>query len=417
MAESVEVAVIGAGQAGLSISYELSHADVEHVVLERDRVGESWRRRWDSFCLVTPNWSVQPPGGRYDGDDPDGFMRRDEIVDHFVRYAQRFRAPIREGVDVLSLTRSDDGRFVLRTTSGDIRASQVVVASGAFQKPYRPPYAGAFPDGVAVIDAEGYTNPGALADGKVLIIGSGQTGCQLAEELHESGRDVFVACGRVPWMPRRVGDHDFVEWFVRTSFLEATLADLPSPLARLGGNVQASGGSGGHDLHYRTLQAMGVQLLGHFTGVTDDTAHFAPDLDESVAFGDARYTDVCNLIRRTCADHGIDAPPMPAPEPFVSQVRDRVSLRDVSAVIFTTGYRPDYRRWVELPQAFDEHGFPVQIDGASSVVDGLHFIGVHFLRKRKSSSLLGVAEDAAVVAANIVAAARGRVPGAEPVAC
>lgn len=177
MADFVKVAVVGAGQAGLSLSYELTHAGIEHVVLERNRVGESWRRRWDSFCLVTPNWSMQLPGGRYTGDDPDGFMVRDEIVDHFVRYAQRFSAPVREGVEVLSLG-GNDGDFRMRTSSGDLRAAQVVVASGAFQKPHRPTHSGTFPEAVQVIDAAEYANAEQVAPGKVLIVGSGQTGCR-----------------------------------------------------------------------------------------------------------------------------------------------------------------------------------------------------------------------------------------------
>ena len=402
MPESVEVAVIGAGQAGLSLSYELTHAGIEHVVLERDRVAESWRKRWDSFCLVTPNWSMRLPGGHYDGDDPDGFMRRDEIVGHFVRYAQRFGAPVREGVDVLALQDHAGVGFRLQTTSGDMRASQVVVASGAFQKPYRPPYGGHFPAGLQVVDAAEYADPHALPPGKVLVVGSGQTGCQLAEELFEAGRDVFIACGRVPWIPRRIGDADFVEWFMRTSFLESTLADLPSPLARLGGNVQSTGRGGGHDLHYRTLQAMGVSLLGHLVGVEDGIAHFATDLGASVAFGDARYTDICALIRKTCAEQGADAPEMPAPPPFVADPIEQLDLHQFGAVIFTSGYRPDYERWVRFPDTFDDMGFPVQVDGSSVSVPGLHFMGVHFQRKRKSSSLLGVAEDAAVLAERIV---------------
>lgn len=370
MPESVEVAVVGAGQAGLSLSYELTRAGIEHVVLERARVGESWRRRWDSFCLVTPNWSMQLPGGHYDGDDPDGFMSRGEIVDHFVRYAQRFRPPVREGVDVLALDGRDGGGLRLRTTSGDVRASQVVVASGAFQKPHRPRYDGSFPAGLQVIDAADYTNPAALPPGKVLVVGSGQTGCQFAEELSEAGRDVFVACGRVPWIPRRIGDADFVEWLVRTSFLETRLADLPSPLARLGGNVQSTGRAGGHDLHYRTLHARGVTLLGHLVGVADGTARFAADLGESVAFGDARYDDICTLVRKTCIEQGLDVPELPAPQPFTADEIEQLDLRGFGAVLFTTGYRPDYRRWIGFPDAFDDMGFPVQVTARASPSPG-----------------------------------------------
>jgi putative flavoprotein involved in K+ transport len=403
MAEAVEVAVVGAGQAGLSLSHELSHAGIEHVVFERGRVGESWRGRWDSFCLVIPNWTVQLPGGHYQGDDPDGFMPRDDIVGHLVHYAHGFEAPVREGVDVATVGPGDDGRFLLSTSSGDVRARHVVLASGAYQKPHRPPGADQLPAHLQVIDAENYTNAEALPPGKVLVVGSGQTGCQLAEELSEAGRDVYLACGRAPWMRRRLEGRDTMAWIAETPYLEATLTDLPSPLARLGANAQASGRNGGHDLHYRTLQGLGVNLLGHYLGADDDVAHFASDLTESVAFGDARFADLCGLIRTSCAARGVQAPEMPAPPPFDANPADRIELGDVGAVIFTSGYRPDYASWVDYPTAFDAMGFPIQQDGSSTVLDGLHFMGVHFQRKRKSATFLGVGEDAAVLAEKIVA--------------
>jgi putative flavoprotein involved in K+ transport len=398
MRESVDVAVIGAGQAGLSLSHELSRADVEHVVLERGRVGESWRGRWDNFCLVTPNWSVRLPGGGYRGPDPDGFMPRDEIVQYLVRYADGFEAPVREGVEVFALDMAGGKRFVLRTSQGELTARRVVVASGGFQKPHRPPGADRLPKSVRVMDAAQYTNAASLPPGRVLIMGSGQTGCQLAEDLSESGREVFLSCGRAPWLPRRLGDRDFVDWLTKTSFLEATLRDLPTPLARLGGNVQATGRAGGHDLHYRTLQARGVTLLGRFAECEDGVARFADDLATSVAFGDARYADLCGLIRKACIDEHMVVPEMPPPPRFVSRAPTSLDVRRFGAVIFTSGYRPDYARWINLAGAFDDLGYPIQRDGSSTVVPGLHFMGVHFQRNRKSASLLGVAEDAAVLA-------------------
>ncbi len=401
MSETVELVVIGAGQAGLSLSYDLSRAAVEHVVLERGRVGESWRGRWDSFCLVTPNWSMQLPGGNYQGHDPHGFMPKHEIVRHFVRYATAFKAPVREGVEVFAVDPAGRNRFVVRTSRGEIRARRVVVASGGFQKPHRPPNADRFSASTRVIDGADYTNPASLPLGKVLIIGSGQTGCQLAEELSDSGRGVFLSCGRNPWLPRRLGDRDFVDWFTKTAFLEATMRDLPDPLARLGGNVQATGRRGGHDLHYRTLYAQGVMLLGRFAGCEDGIAYFAHDLEESVAFGDARYGDVCGLIRRTCIEKGMDVPDMPPPSPFTSSAPASLDVRRFGAVIFTSGYRPAYASWIHVAGGFDELGYPIQRDGSSTVVPGLHFMGVHFQRKRKSASFLGVAEDAAILAERI----------------
>lgn len=402
----VDVVVVGAGQAGLSLSHELSHAGIDHVVLERGRVAESWRGRWDSFCLVIPNWTVQLPGNPYRGGDPDGFMKRDAIVAHLVGYARRFRAPVREGVTVSVLDQTDDGGFLLRTSEGEIRAREVVLASGAYQKPHRPPAAAQLPAALHRIDAEDYTNPDALPPGPVLVVGSGQTGCQLAEELFEAGRDTYLACGRAPWIPRRLDGRDTIAWLVETPFMEVTLADLPSPLARLGANPQASGGRGGHDLHYRTLQALGVHLLGHFTGVEDGAAHFAPDLAECVAFGDARFAEICGLIRKSCAARGVKAPDMPAPAPFTARPQESLDLRGFGAVIFTSGFRPDYTRWVRLPSGFDDLGFPIQKDGSSTIIPGLHFMGVHFQRKRKSGTFLGVAEDATVLAERIVARKR-----------
>jgi len=398
MAEAVDVVVVGAGQAGLSLSYELSHAGVEHVVLERGKVGETWRGRWDSFCLVLPNWTLQLPGGHYKGSDPDGFMPRDNVVSHLAAYANSFVAPVREGVNVSSVYPGDDGRFNLSTPSGDIRARRVVLAAGSYQKPHRPTGADQLPMSVHVLDAEDYTNGEALPPGKLLVIGSGQTGCRLAEELREGGRDVFLACARAPWVPRRLGGRDILAWITETSFLESTLADLPSPAARLGANPQLSGGRGGHDLNYRTLQAQGVNLLGHFVGAQDGAAHFALDLAESVAFGDARYADLCGLIRETCVARGTEAPDMSPPSPFAASPAERLELSNFGAVIFTSGFRPDYARWVRFPVAFDDLGFPIQQDGCSMNVPGLNFMGVHFQRKRKSATFLGVGEDAAVLA-------------------
>jgi len=392
------VVIVGAGQAGLSLSHELAAAGVEHLVLERGRVGETWRGRWDSFCLVIPNWTVQLPGGRYRGDDPDGFMPKNQIVGHLVAYAESFKAPVREGVTVSRLESADQGAFLLQTSAGEFRTRDVVLASGGYQKPHRPPAAAELPASVHAIDAEDYVNPAALPPGKVLIVGSGQTGCQLAEESFESGRDVALACGRAPWIPRRLAGRDTIAWINDTPYFEVKLTDLPNPQARLLANPQMSGRRGGHDLNFRTLQAKGVQLLGHFIGVADGRARFARDLAESVAFGDARYADVCELIRKTCAAASVRPPEMPPTPPFHADAAETLALNEVGTVIFTSGFRPDYASWVKFPQAFDDGGFPIQQDGSSTVVAGLHFMGVHFQRKRKSATLLGVGEDATVLA-------------------
>ena len=397
--------VVGAGQAGLAVSHELTAAGLDHTVLERGQVANTWRRRWDTFCLVTPNWTVQLPGGSYDGADPDGYMPRDEVVAHLERYARSFSAPVREGVEVRSLVLASDG-FILGTSEGELRARAVVLTTGAYQKPHRPKGTEGFSGHVQVIDAEHYRNPDGLARGSVLIVGSGQTGCQLAEELHEAGREVFLACGRAPWVPRRLGGHDIAHWIKETGFFDQPRTALPTPEARLVANQQATGHGGGHDLHYRTLRAKGVTLLGRLQSVGGGQARFASDLGESVAFGDARYAQLRKMVRETCAQKGFMPPDMPDPEPFDASAPDSLPLDRLGAVIFTSGFRPDFASWVHIPGAFDKTGFPVEQDGASLAAPGLYFCGVHFMRKRKSALLIGVGEDAAIVARAIVARAQ-----------
>jgi putative flavoprotein involved in K+ transport len=397
--------VVGGGQAGLSVSRELTEAGVEHVVLERGRVGETWRGRWDSFCLVTPNWSVQLPGRPYDGDDPDGFMPRDEVVGYLERYAAATGAPVREGVEVTSVRPARNGAFELETSAGEVVAGAVVLTTGAYQRPHRPAGAATLPAELLQIDGEGYRNPGELPEGRVLIVGSGQSGCQIAEELHEAGREVFLACGRAGWAPRRIAGRDVVWWLREGGDLEDRVEELPEPSARLAANVQASGRGGGHDLHYRTLQRMGVTLLGHFLGAEGRSARFATDLGETIAWSDQRNRKAMDGFRKAAARLGMPELDIPEPGPIDVDTPERVDLSGFGAVVFAGGFRPGYESWVHCPGAFDELGFPVHRDGASTAAPGLYFAGVHYLRKRKSALLIGVGEDAALVARQIARAA------------
>jgi putative flavoprotein involved in K+ transport len=399
---SSEVVVVGAGQAGLAVSHELTQCGVPHVVLEQGRVGETWRGRWDSFCLVTPNWSVQLPDYSYNGGDPDGFMPRDEIVAMLERYAASFAAPVREGVAVTAL-RPDIGGFLLETSDGAIEAETVVLATGAYQRPHRPSGAAALPPDLPQIDVKDYRNPDVLPPGAVLVVGSGQSGCQIAEELCEAGRDVVLACGRASWGPRRLGGRDLFWWLVESGALDETVADLPGGAAdRLLALVLATGHNGGHDINYRTLQKLGITLVGHFRGADGHRARFAPDLAQTVAWSDERHAKLMDQFRKLAAERGI-AVEVPQSEPFNASTPEEVDLTNFAAVVVTSGFRPDYESWVECPGGFDEYGFPLQADGASDAAPGLYFIGVHFLRARKSSLLIGVGEDAAIVAHRIAA--------------
>lgn len=393
--------VIGAGQAGLAVSHELRRRGVDHLVLERDRVAATWRGRWDSFTLVTPNWTLALPDQRYDGPQPEGHVPRDEIVGFLQRFADERAGPVTEGVAVESLEADPEGGFRLATSEGELRAAEVVVATGAYQKAHRPAHGGDPPGGLTVIDAEDYRNPGQLAAGPVLVVGSGQTGCQLADDLLRDGREVLLACGRAPWLPRRCDGIDVVTWLARTPWFEMSLDGLPSPAARLAANVQLTGRDGGVDLHYRTLQAAGVRLAGRLLGFDGRRALLADDLAASVAFGDARHADVARLMAETLPRGGHPVPELPPPTPFdPGDPPLEVDLTGFAAVVFTSGFRPDYRRWVKL-DAFDEMGFPVAPDGIAGGFPGLYFCGVHFLRTRKSSLVFGVGEDAAIIAETI----------------
>jgi putative flavoprotein involved in K+ transport len=265
--------------------------------------------------------------------------------------------------------------------------------------------AATLPPGLLQIDVEDYRNPETLPPGAVLVVGSGQSGCQLAEELHEAGREVFLSCGRAGWAPRRLGERDLFWWLHEVGDLDDPSTALQSPEARLQGSLQATGHGGGHDLHYRTLQALGVTLLGRFRGVEGRHALFAADVSESVAWSDQHHEQFMDRIRKLVAERGLRRVDIPGAQPFHCDAPERIDLRRFGVVVFTGGFRPDYESWVRCPGAFDELGFPIHEDGASSVIQGLYFVGVHFLRKRKSSLLIGVGEDAALVAQKIAAPA------------
>ena len=399
MSEKVNVAVIGAGQAGLATSWHLKQAGVDHLVLEAGRVAETWRtRRWDSFCLVTPNWSVTLPGGAYDGSDPDGYMNLPELIAHFEGWVDSFAPPVKGGCTVSALDATGDG-FEITMPAGKLRARSVVVASGGYQRAHRPTNADQIAANVTQILAEEYSNPAALEPGAVLIVGSGQTGCQLSEELYAAGRKVFLSCGRAPWAPRRMGGHDLVWWIVESGWWDRTLDQLPSPAARLIGNPQNTGHGGGHDLHYRTLHAMGVELVGRYVGAEDGTIRFADDLTASVDTADQMSAFFKTYIDALCAKTGMPIPwDMPPPMRVPTRTEVDIAQEGITTVIWTAGYRPDYH-WIHFP-VFDDMGFPIQEDGRTSV-PGLYFMGVHFQRKAQSAVLYGVGEDAELVARHI----------------
>ena len=396
----IDAIVVGAGQAGLAASHELKVRGIGHIVFERDRIGEAWRRRWDSFCLVTPNWTVQLPGFPYDGDEPDGFMSRDEVVDYLVRYSRHFDAPVKEHTGVDAIRRLRDGQFEIEAGGETWITSALILATGAFQKPYRPPTAASVPESVLQLDVGDYANPDALPPGDIVIVGNGQSGSQVAHELVQAGRHVVLSCGRAPWIPRRIGGRDMTDWMVAAGVPETPAEDIPLE-SRFAANPIATGRDGGYDLNLRILRDAGVTLTGRFLGAEAGTIQFAKDLGGSVAWSDTAQENFRSGMQKVAAAKGWPEPVFPEIQRFDPDQPTSIDLSRVGAVIFATGFRPDYTNWLPWPDAFDDQGYPFQFDGTSTVVPGLHFLGLHLLRKRKSSLLAGVGEDAVIVADSV----------------
>ena len=395
--ENVDTIIVGGSQAGLSLGYCLDQQGTNYVILERGNIGQGWADRWDNFCLVTPNWSVRLPGFPYRGSDPDGFMPKDDVVAHLRAYAASYDAQVREGVEVTNCEKIVGG-FVVHTSASDFTCRNLVMANGAYQKPFLPKGADTLPSDLPQLTLGDYKNADALPDGRILIVGSGQSGAQISEELAQSGRSVTLACGRVGWAQRRYGENDIVWWAEKAGFYQHRLADLPEG-ARLAGMVLLSGHHGGeHEINFEPLQDQGVELVGRYRGCVELTANFADNLEESNQFSNDRFNDIRSLITATAEKIGEPVPAFSAETRLRGAPRTEIDLSDYGAVLFTGGFRPGYESLLPNLDAFDDHGFPIQSDGKSDVIPGLWFLGVHFLRNRGSSLLIGVGKDAEIVA-------------------
>jgi putative flavoprotein involved in K+ transport len=406
--QPTEVVVIGGGQAGLALSYYLTEQSRPHVVLEQGCVAESWRsKRWDSLRLVGPNRTLELPGFPDAGDDPDGFMGKDEVATHLEAYACSFGAPVREGVRVTAVVPDPNGAgFLAQTDEGTYAAAQVVVATGALQRPFIPVLAADLPAHIAQVVPYAYRSPAALPPGAVLVVGSGQAGCQIAEELRRAGRPVYLSVGRSWWAPRRYRGRDLSLWLRAVGWFDRTVDSLPTG-ARTGlPNPQFTGSGGGRDLNVHTLTAEGVVLLGRLWRIRDGTIALAPGLAENLAAGDEQAFGTLQAIDDHIREQGLDAPAADPPDYLRSTeelARGTPANLDldaagVSAVIWATGYRPDLG-WVQLP-VLDPEGYPVQRRGVTAVT-GLYVLGLDWLHTSKSGLFAGIGEDAVYLAEQI----------------
>lgn len=398
----IDTVVIGGGQAGLVMSHYLQEAGREHVVLEKERMVKSWREeRWDSFTLVTPNWQLKLPGMAYEGDDPDGFLRREEVVDYLERFIERVDPPVREGVEATAVELAPDAdALIVRTSDGDYQAENVVVAAGTFQRANIPDFSSQLNSEVEQMHSSEYRNPEQLAPGAVLVVGSGQSGCQIAEELLEDGRKVYLATGRAQRLPRRYRGKDSMRWLVRTGFVDRTVDKLPSPEARFAPNPHVSGKDGGRTINLHRFCREGMQLLGHVRDGRGTKLAFAPDLKENLAAADEFAKEFKEGV-----DEFIEKQGLQAPEEDEAELRDgyeapvitELDLEEagIKTIIWATGYEFDFS-WIDFP-IFDEYGYPVQERGVTPQ-PGLYFLGLHWMHTIKSGLFLGIDEEAAYVA-------------------
>jgi len=402
MKEFVETVIVGAGQAGLAMSYYLSQRDREHIVLERARIAERWRtQRWDSLMFQFPNWSMELPGRPYTGADPDGFSHKDEVLAFIEDYAAWIKAPVTTGIEVLSLRRaSRPGCYVVLTSAGVIEARNVVIATGPYQRPRIPSLAAGLPPDVTQVHAGEYRNPHELPPGGVLVVGSGASGCQIAEELLAAGRRVYFAIGRHRRVPRRYRGHDVFWWRRELGYLDQKAEDTPRE--RREPPPLVTGVGGGHDVDIRSYEKDGMTLVGHIHEIREGRIALADDLEESLAAGDRTFDEFTSAVDDYLRTREFDTwEARPPDSPRVAPKRaGRLEIRasEIRSVVWATGYALDFG-WIELP-ILDARGEPVQRRGAS-LAPGVYFLGLAWMHKVKSSFLYGVGEDAEYLAERI----------------
>ncbi len=409
------VVVVGGGQAGLSMSWWLVRAGVDHVVLEARTAGHEWRdRRWDSFCLVTPNWQCALPGFPYDGPEPDGFMLREEICAYLDRFAASFDPPLVEGVRATRL-RNRGATFEIRTDRGTLTADQVVIATGPYQVPRTPRMAERLPDRVTQVHSSAYRNPAQLPEGAVLVVGTGQSGCQIAEDLHLAGRTVHLATGTAPRVARFYRGRDCVAWLSDMgTYTRGIDAFDDADAVRFRTNHYVTGRDGGRDIDLRRFALEGMALHGRLVGIAHGRARFAGDLRANLDGADAVAESIKDSIDAWIAAQGIAAPveerraPVWQPGPDADDPAELdLDAAGITSVIWSTGFGRDHR-WIELP-VFDGRGHPTHVRGVTSL-PGVYFLGLPWQHTWGSGRFSGVAADARYLLDEILRTRRAAVP-------
>jgi putative flavoprotein involved in K+ transport len=411
-----QVAIIGGGQAGLSMSWCLMAAGIDHVVLERKTAVHEWTDgRWETFCLVTPNWQCRLPGYEYDGDDPNGFMVGAELVAWLNSYIESFDPPIREHTAVQLLDEHPEGGFQLTVREGvkdaeTIWADQVVIATGGYHIPRIPAVSQALPTRITQLHSSTYKSPDQFGDGEILVVGTGQSGSQIAEDLHLAGRAVHLAVGSAPRVARFYRGRDVVAWLQDIGHYDKTAAELGNDIRHDRTNHYVTGRDGGRDIDLRAFALQGMNLHGRLTEIDATTAYFGTDLGQHLDGADKTSEGIKDFIDNFIETNGIIAPTEARYVPvwIPPEGPTTLDVDTLAAVVWATGFKRD-DSWNRLP-AFDGTGYPVHERGVSPV-SGMYFLGLPWQHTWGSGRFAAIARDARYLTEQITASA-----GARPVA-
>lgn len=395
------VLIVGGGQAGLSLSYYLQQRSIDHLVLEKHTPMHAWRtQRWDAFCLVTPNWQCKLPGHDYDGPEPHGFMKKDQIVAYLEAFLKKVNPPMLTGVTVQHVKARPEGGYAVQTTAGLFTADQVVVASGGYHEPVVPRLAERLPAHITQLHSEQYRNPQSLPEGDVLVVGSGQSGAQIAEDLHLAGKQVHLAVGDAPRCARFYRGRDVVDWLADMGYYDMPVDQHPlREGVRDNTNHYVTGRDGGRDIDLRAFAKQGMKLYGLLDSLQDGVVSFQDNLKAALDQADKVYNGINAAIDKHIAEQGIDAPAggvyEPVWQPDGNHTWLDLAAEGITSVIWCIGFKPDFS-WLDAP-VFNGRGQPVHHRGVTRQA-GLYFLGLPWLYTWGSGRFSGVARDALYLA-------------------
>ena len=408
MSQHHDVIIVGAGQAGLSLSHYLQQRGIDHLLLEKHTPMHAWRhQRWDAFCLVTPNWQCKLPGHDYAGPEPHGFMKKAEIIDYLDAFLAKVTRDLLTCVTERHVKQHAAGRYAVQTSAGDFTACQVVVSSGGYHAPVVPRLAERLPAHILQLHSEQYRNPQALPEGGVLVVGSGQSGAQIAEDLHLAGKQVHLAVGDAPRCARFYRGRDVVDWLADMGYYDMPVDQHPlREGVRDNTNHYVTGRDGGRDIDLRAFALQGMKLYGLLDGLNDGVMRFQGTLQATLDQADKTYNGINAAIDKHIAEQGLDAPPPSVYEPVwqpqggdtSEHTRLDLAAAGITSVIWCIGFKPDFG-WVDAP-VFNGRGQPVHHRGVTQQ-PGLYFLGLPWLHTRGSGRFSGVARDALYLAEQI----------------